>query len=622
MQETTETHTFRIVDVGPHQALRITLRPGINCFVGQNGAGKTSALNAIVRASGGDAPVSVRRIGYDAEGEPITAGYGTVEGPTLTGSGILIRVASNVGKREAPIATLASYGNLHTIVDGDGKADPKVRDAARINAILTARPIPLDEELLNILTAGHQLMNPSAAALLIKRKTSILDVAEQLKAAVNDRALAAEKDAAQKKGAAEAARDRLARMPQPEPMDPNLIPFLEGDLEAIQKEGEELKSAADKAAGESLRRLELEELKGTLGERPDPASKDEEIARLQEVIQGDITRTQTAREELAALEHQVTLKKIEIGNIESERSHHTREMEEAKKERAKLELEASRYDSNLEKFSTIETLATPEQAAQAAEAYQAIRIKYQRTAQALKAEKANADRREALALAEEEARQADADRQAKANEAQAWRAFSKGTSSRIGAAMALKGIPRLTIGDDGRLYHLEQAEDGTEKSRCLFDERSYGQKVDTMLEIGSSAGDIFPLDPNFFFQLQPKKRLELAEKAKKHGYIIITEWPTDDPEIGILHFTGAEEDSAILQASPVSTAPMLTHAEPLTDTGRIDQTAAPEAEGKPGKKKGLEIAGSLFAMTTAPAPAEPAQTTISRRTLGAPKPRA
>lgn len=598
---TTQTYVYRIVDTGPHEDIQITLRKGaINLFTGRNGAGKTSATNAIIRASGGDAPVSVRRTGIDADGNPITVSHGTVEGPTANGSGVLIRVGGKVTKGETPSIGLTNYGTLHVIVTGDDQETPKGRDARRLDAILTANPIPVDAELLTVLTGGQPILSDTAAANLIKSGLSVRVVADQLKDAMNARALTLEEARDAHKGAADAARSRAARLPQPEAMDPLLTPLLDLDLDELKTQGEVAKSAADTARAGANRRAELELLRETLGDRPDPTSLGVQFASATQDRDDADVALHIASKELTELERLVALKRIEVVTLKGEANQKADMVAALYRRQADIELAAVRWDDNRAKFSAIDSLPTTTQADEADAAYQDARTQWARANQAQKAKAAAEAATKAINEATQEAAQADREYTAKLEEAKAWRTYAKGTSSRLGKVFSMRGIANMTIGDDGRLYHVETDADGVEVRRELFDDRSFGQKVSTMLEVAAGLG-LFPLDPNFLFQLQPSKRRELAAKVHAAGAIVVSEWPTDDPEIGMLYFTGEEDDSAIMQAAPVSTAPMLTHSASLEPPARVEAPAAPKR-----KRPTLELTGGALLASSFIKPATPA----------------
>lgn len=127
-----EMKTIELTNVGPIPSLEIPIPPEGGCVVlrGRNGAGKSTALEAIRLAAGGRAKLSAR----DGSGK------GTVEafGATVTVA------ASQRKKGTAEVVSLEGRGDVAALVD-PGIADAEKADAARVRALVALSGRQLSE---------------------------------------------------------------------------------------------------------------------------------------------------------------------------------------------------------------------------------------------------------------------------------------------------------------------------------------------------------------------------------------------------------------------------------------------------------------------------------------------
>jgi ATPase subunit of ABC transporter with duplicated ATPase domains len=134
----TEQQTFKIENVGGIVRAELILKPGMNVLAGRNGAGKTSAMRAIVRAQGGGGELE-RRDGAER---------GVVEGPGVKLT--VGKVVRTTGQAELSLAEATPLANL---ID-PGLKDTEAAARARIRALIELIRVPVDDAALDALSQG------------------------------------------------------------------------------------------------------------------------------------------------------------------------------------------------------------------------------------------------------------------------------------------------------------------------------------------------------------------------------------------------------------------------------------------------------------------------------------
>jgi len=532
--------TFTLSNVGIHKSIRIDITPGLTLLTGPNGCGKTTAINAIVRATDASSktPVAARNEGYTPDGDTIAPTIGRVEGP-----GIMLRVGEKVTKTGAPTVQIVNTTTLHRIVTGDDLEAPAARDRIRLTAIMEALPIPATADNLAEIQGGLSILKQEQTNELIRSGQSILTAAKLVKDTANAKANELKTAAVRASAIADQSAATLASTVIPE-VPTELVPYVGSDLDAIAASGHALGTVAATTRERANRRAELEVIRDSMGARPD----------VSEIF---VVSTTTV---LADLADQVAAAQAEldrlIGLHRAAQSDH--KVASAALQAARLA--AQEYDTRLSQLTAIDSLPTMDDADKTDADLAAARESYRLAREAKAAHesmvRAMAERNTLDATAT--AKRAEAEEAAAASKAIA--AYVKTIPSLLGSILAARGLPGITVDADGRIYAIEG------ETRTLFDERSTGQRISTMLDIAMAANPsgIFPIDPGFLAQLQPSKRKALAETASARGLCVVSEWPTDDDSIGIRHLTGSEDSelwSAPDASDPLPPAPVAAPAE-------------------------------------------------------------
>ena len=138
----TEEIQYTIENVGGVEYLDVRLKKGINRLRGRNGAGKSSAINAIRRATGENIPIE-RRDGTER---------GRVEGP-----GITLSVRKVVTSRGDAEVTLSEDGPLSRLIDPQIK-DTDLAARARIKALIELLDLGAKESDVDVLCGDNEFL--------------------------------------------------------------------------------------------------------------------------------------------------------------------------------------------------------------------------------------------------------------------------------------------------------------------------------------------------------------------------------------------------------------------------------------------------------------------------------
>lgn len=131
-----------IKDTGPIKELIIDPKPGVTCLVGENGAGKSKALEAVDALTGGGAKLKPRD--------------GTLGGE-VSGFGIRISVGHSARRFGDPeFVSLGDKLDVAALVD-PGLKSPEANDAARIKALVGLTGVTADAQMFYELVGGQEL---------------------------------------------------------------------------------------------------------------------------------------------------------------------------------------------------------------------------------------------------------------------------------------------------------------------------------------------------------------------------------------------------------------------------------------------------------------------------------
>lgn len=467
-------NAFHIQDINGVRDFTVNIDgPGVLVATGWNGAGKSSAISAILAASGDK----------KATAEPTD---GVAKGRVTMGDGVVFAVGSRRVANGLPAIRLISAGSIGTLID-PGLVDEDRAAQARVRAVTELLPMPADEAARTELTANdpellaHIAHDPAEDALLL---------AEAVRNKANELALAQEKTAAAKAGEMATYEKLIGEL--------GTIDFNAGKFSEVKALADEAMQRAQVMAHTATERQKLErqqaEIRETLGERPDLG-----------VLTGSV-------QELAK----------EIADLERELALAEERYEQQVRELARLDEAARRWDAQAEILKRPvqgPTMAEAEAARVEAEglAGRAMRAQVLDQVEAYGAEHTNAER----VKHEAELR------------AKALRDIARGTSEALGRLLERRGLPGLSI-IEGRLCVKEGGAVKDFDKRLSFGQRVRVALGIALAGIHVSAPEhcstgnrlpVLPLEPNFWTALDPVKQAEVARIAKERGVCLITEAP-------------------------------------------------------------------------------------------------
>ena len=140
----TQTLVAKISNVGPINELEVPLAPGrLTRVTGANGAGKSTAINAVLAACGSDVGADLTpRDGHSS---------GSVEMP-----GVTLRIGKRLSRKgeSETFVFMEDGGDLQKFID-PGVKDPAAADARRIEAILNMAGVKVDEASVKALVGDE-----------------------------------------------------------------------------------------------------------------------------------------------------------------------------------------------------------------------------------------------------------------------------------------------------------------------------------------------------------------------------------------------------------------------------------------------------------------------------------
>jgi hypothetical protein len=496
---------FDVHDLGGIRELQVPCFPGVTELSGRNGAGKTSAINAIARASGGDVDVEVRD--------------GAEQG-SVTGNGVALtirRIAKSTGSAEIE---LADGGPLADLIDGGGHKDADARARARVRALLRLQALPVDEQTIGVLASDPEVSRLALRECEDLMIDDLLQAAEKVRRSAHSLARVQEQRQTEQ-GAIADVHDgsRAAALAL---IGGNLDDLVDVPADAALAN---LRAAEGRLAvirADAQRRSDLEdqqaEIRATLGDRPDPKRFDEAVVELDESVrmfQGQIADLETQKREIES----------KIARAASGLATAKRDVAALRQRTVEAQEEAQAWDRRAG------VLARPIEGPVQADVEAQERAVEAATFTADRATQSAAYR--AASEAARTAREAAGDA---ATRAEYLRTIATTVQDRLGQLLSKTAAQGLTVNADGRLCVVEG------KRLLDFETRqSEGQRIAVALSIAARtyAGKVVPLDGRYWQALDPTKKAEFAAKAAELGLFVITERPTDG-DLRVNHLPAAE----------------------------------------------------------------------------------
>lgn len=251
-----------IDNVGGIRHAELVLKPGVNVLVGANGAGKTSAMQAIRRAFG--------------EKVPVEKMDGTLEG-RITVPGLVVKIGKIVKATGEAEMWVCDAGPVTRIIDPGIKGSEEAA-TARVRALVELLQPAFDAASLETLAGDAQIAAEVLSEYGENAFDNLADAAERTRLIAHRHARAAEavaKSAAAVASAAEqAAADALERAGGEDAL-------VEIPVADAERAAEEATGALAVAKEARRRRLALElqqnEIRETVGEKPDPTRFDTDL---------------------------------------------------------------------------------------------------------------------------------------------------------------------------------------------------------------------------------------------------------------------------------------------------------------------------------------------------------
>lgn len=494
-EPTRHVRTVRIRDVGGVAAFDFPIDYGVTVLLGENGAGKSSTMQATARLFGAEIPLEPRD--------------GTEEGVVeCDGVRLAIRkVVKTSGAFDVNVG-LAEVGALADLIDGGGLKDEKARAERRNRAFLRLCPLPVTEQAIADLAADPELARVALAEIRDNLVGDMLGAAEKVRTCGHAMARVAEQASADLSGQAGAhdlhAEEALRKVG-------GLERLVEIQLADAETQERDLTSQYEVARIGARQRAELEDqqarVRAELGPKPDPDRVDDDIVTRRDAAAAHERRVAELQEELRALERQLGQEREQLKAVRQDLQH----FEETKACEQERLRRWERQAAILEQAVTGPTQADVDRLEEALDAAR------DRTSRARHSADWARNREEAAAAAQ---RAKDA-----AQRAEVLRAIATSVQDRLGQLLADSGASGLTV-IDGRLHVVEGNELWDFEKR-----RSDGQRIRAALQVAAKAyrGRVVPLDGRFWTALDAGARLEFAAIAADMRLLVVTEEASSGP---------------------------------------------------------------------------------------------
>ena len=501
---------FRINDIGGITEAEVRLVAGrLNRLQGMNGAGKTSAILAMLRALGDDSvdleirdgatlgTIDVERVGGAEEGEE-------------SRSRVVVPAKGRIRTQGEPPLTSADVKALTVLITGDHDKGAEPRARKRLDAFLRIVRPQMDEAAASILCERDpEMMAWLGERIADGRVQDLLTAATQLKVELHSRAREKEDAAASWEGQERAHTGnesallaRLAELglldPLPEPSPAEAQAGVAEKTRALDR----VESAAEARVKQEALQAHIREV---ATERPDVAGAEAET-------NGHAAAYQDARIQVGVIEREIAVLQERLAAVAARRDSALKEGKEAEQRWRTIEKEAAAWDEMQALLQQEITGPGPEDVDRAAiELTLARRIEEQHrlSLEVLKA------RAEADTARKKRARETDRGKQL--------RAWAKAVPARVADVLAQQGASGFTVLDGRLAYELNGG------PAVDFDTRlSTGQQIAAAFELaGGHFQGLVYVAPEFYASLDDEHKAWVNQfAADRPDLFVITEEPT------------------------------------------------------------------------------------------------
>ena len=490
-----------IENVGGIHHAELVLRPGVNVLVGANGAGKTSAMQAIRRAFGEKVPIEKRD--------------GAIEG-RITVPGLVVKIGKIVKATGEAELQVMDAGPVTRIIDPGIKGSDEAA-TARVRALVELIQPPFDAASIETLAGDEAIARDVVAEYRENAFDNLADAAERTRLIAHRHARAAEAEAKAAAGVATAAEQAAAQALEQAGGEEALIEIPVAEAERAETEATTTLGAAKEAR---RRRLALElqqnEIRETLGERPDPTRYDDDIRIRRDAYEASQERIRDLERQIAQVREAMAATKADgTALVEAQ----TRETERAQKwdrqSTILAQIPEGPEETEVERLEMLATAATETRRAAVVSAQVRARIEQARVEK---------EKRDLANLQAEHLR---------------------GVATTVFDRMAeLPGIAekagRFAI-SVGRLY----VRDEHGNLHDFETRQSAGQKVRAVLDVAASLygeGAVVALEDRYWSDLDEERRMEFHRIAEENGLAVVTCQATSG-ELDV-HHVGADWPAA------------------------------------------------------------------------------
>lgn len=462
----------RLRDVRGVHEISFTLQPGVNLFLGRNGAGKSTSIAAVEAAAGGANGFLVPRTGS-------SRGY-------VEGLGANLTIGKRTTSTGEPAVELADAGRFGDLVRPGFESRP-ARAKARIKALLHFRPLAVDQETLLRLAGGDtdvaafvQRVHPAWEDL------SVLDLADAVTKAANAVANEREKARDIKAGEVRVLGEQL------DALGGEILPGESLDVEGLTATVAARRLAVAemrvKAQGRAQLLQQQAEIRERLGERPNLEDLEWQEREAREEVDELTAKLAEARTRLAECETALRNGRTQASDWDANRGILSQPIEGPSLEEVDAAEDGLR---NLERELDA-----------ARETGRVV---------ALQADLAKAK----------------AEREDLETAALGYREIAKGVTAESALILSEQDLPGLTL-DDGELALVLD----TGETRPL-DDLSFGEQVKVASQVALTAHRaadlpvVVALAPEFWAALDHAAKQELVEIASAEGIYVLAEEPTE-----------------------------------------------------------------------------------------------
>lgn len=495
-----------IKDVGPIKELIIDPKPGVTVLVGENGAGKSKALEAVDALTSGGGRLKPRD--------------GTLGGE-VQGFGIRLSVGHSTRRFGDPeFVSLGDRLDVAGLVE-PGLKSPEANDGQRIKYLVGLTGVTADAE------AFHELVGGAEEFERLVKKTSIkpddpVEMARLVKKDLEEASRLEQSQADHAEGHAQAKTESAKALGEEVPdLDP--VALQQGFRGAVATEAR-LQSEAEQAKQSALDLQAAKE--GYLAaskayEGPTVAEAEAKVAEISKSVDTAQASVDAARAALVAAEKALSEAEFEVRGFRAERAAAQRELEAAKNAIAVCE----KWEKQIAEIKVVAPVSEEALASAAAEVA---------TARKLIEDSVVAGKIKGLL---EEAREAAEKAKGHQKKADHLRNAAKAVESVLSKLIAKSGCKLTVIGTEKGPRLVTE----TERGQTLYADLSDGQRWKMAMEIGLDTFQrmieaeglkgvpIFPLPQRAWQDLNPANREPIAEMAKERGVCILTARCDDGP---------------------------------------------------------------------------------------------